>query len=175
VWLLRVVLGVAVWLRGARHWGRLLDVIGVDGHHAGGGLVRRHFEVGEVRRCREGEGCRKQPVAQSLSAGRLPRVIKATKLQQRWKASPRSSERRGRRWVGRSSKGWGSRDGRPSRYYMAAECCWIPTLCGSKRKTGTLHCRSRTSNRRTLCHSKPSAAHYSLLQHLAQALRRRWL
>jgi hypothetical protein len=130
VWLLRVVLGVAVWLRGARHWGRLLDVIGVDGHHAGGGLVRRHFEVGEVRRCREGEGCRKQPVAQSLSAGRLPRVIKATKLQQRWKASPRSSERRGRRWVGRSSKGWGSRDGRPSRYYMAAECCWIPTLCG---------------------------------------------
>jgi hypothetical protein len=45
VWLLRIVFGVAVRLRGARHWGRLLDVFGVDGHHTGGGLVRRHFEA----------------------------------------------------------------------------------------------------------------------------------
>lgn len=44
VWLLRVVLWVAVRLRGARHGRRLLDVVGVDGHHAGGRLVGRHTE-----------------------------------------------------------------------------------------------------------------------------------
>jgi hypothetical protein len=44
--LLRVVLGVAVWLRGASHGRRLLHVVGVDGLHAGGWLVRRHGEVG---------------------------------------------------------------------------------------------------------------------------------
>ena len=45
VWLLRVVLGVAVGLRGAGHGRWLLDELGVDGLHAGGGLVRRHGEV----------------------------------------------------------------------------------------------------------------------------------
>lgn len=45
VWLLRVVLGVAVRLRGARHGRRLLDVLGVDGLHAGGRLVGRHAEA----------------------------------------------------------------------------------------------------------------------------------
>jgi hypothetical protein len=44
VWLLGVVLGVAVGLRGARHGSWLLDVVGVDGHHAGGRLVGRHTE-----------------------------------------------------------------------------------------------------------------------------------
>jgi hypothetical protein len=48
VWLLRVVLGVAVRLRGARHGRRLLDVFGVDGHHAGGRLVGGHGEDGAV-------------------------------------------------------------------------------------------------------------------------------
>ena len=38
------LLGVAVRLRGARHGRRLLDVVGVDGHHAGGRLVGRHTE-----------------------------------------------------------------------------------------------------------------------------------
>ncbi|KAH8644549.1 hypothetical protein IG631_02013 [Alternaria alternata] len=33
------------------------------------------------------------------------------------------------------------------------------TLRACKRKTGTLHCRSRTSNRRNFCHTKASAAH----------------
>lgn len=46
MWLLRVVLGVAVRLRGACHWRALLDVVGVDGHHASGGLVGRHVDDG---------------------------------------------------------------------------------------------------------------------------------
>ena len=40
--LLRIVFGVAIRLRGARHRPRLLDVIGVDGLHASGRLVGRH-------------------------------------------------------------------------------------------------------------------------------------
>jgi len=42
VWLLRIVFGVAVWLRSAGHGALLLDVVGVDGLHAGDSLVRRH-------------------------------------------------------------------------------------------------------------------------------------
>lgn len=42
VWLLRVVLEIAVWLRGAGHGRWLLDVLGVNGLHARDGLVRRH-------------------------------------------------------------------------------------------------------------------------------------
>jgi hypothetical protein len=47
--LLRVVFGIAVGLRGARHGRRLLDIVGVDGHHASGRLVGRH-----VGRCSGG-------------------------------------------------------------------------------------------------------------------------
>jgi hypothetical protein len=43
--LLRVVLGVAVWLRGARHGRGLLDVVGVNGLHASSWLVGRHGDV----------------------------------------------------------------------------------------------------------------------------------
>lgn len=45
VWLLRIVLGIAVWLRLARHWGWLFDVVGVNGLHASDSLVGRHGEV----------------------------------------------------------------------------------------------------------------------------------
>lgn len=61
--LLRIVLGVAVWLRSACHGRRLLDVVGVDGHHASGGLVRRHCGNAAVRvRDSEGDGGRDSPV-----------------------------------------------------------------------------------------------------------------
>jgi hypothetical protein len=42
VWLLGIVRSVAVWLRRLGHGRRLLDVVGVDGLHAGDGLVGRH-------------------------------------------------------------------------------------------------------------------------------------
>jgi hypothetical protein len=51
--LLRIVRRVAVGLRRLCHGRRLLDVVGVDGLHAGDGLVRRHGggggEKGKVR------------------------------------------------------------------------------------------------------------------------------
>lgn len=77
VWLLRVVLGVAVRLRGARHGRRLLDVFGVDGHHAGGRLVGRHGEeVGRVvvGKARAVEEIRREATSGSkkLSSGQPP-------------------------------------------------------------------------------------------------------
>lgn len=39
MWLLRIVFGIAVGLRLAGHWRWLLDVVGVNGLHAGHSLV----------------------------------------------------------------------------------------------------------------------------------------
>ena len=42
--LLRVILRIPVWLRSAGLSRRLRHVLGVNGKHAGGRLVRRHLE-----------------------------------------------------------------------------------------------------------------------------------
>jgi hypothetical protein len=87
VWLLRVVLGVAVWLRGARHGRRLLDVVGVNGLHAGDGLVGRHIEREKVR----GVGWWWRRTSRSRYELRSSSDV-SLKLQLRREASPRSSE-----------------------------------------------------------------------------------
>lgn len=80
MWLLGVVLGVAVGLRGARHGGRLLDVVGVDGLHASGGLVRRH-DCGRVEDEVEEEkrkmwfGWAKELGAQKVASSGRPSVV----------------------------------------------------------------------------------------------------